>query len=114
MNNAPGCQYYDTQIPPSGWTDNGYERADSFSFYVPDKDKDLIIGASVSLKCQLGGCHGGVTQVTLVAETVNSGKILIFDSCITPGTTYAKPIGTIECAEPEPCYETISSIYYVP
>lgn len=114
MNNISFCNNYDTQIPPSGWTGATYERADTFEFNVPGNDASLIIGASVALKCQLGGCHSGVTQVTLVAETVTGDKILIFDSCVTPGSTYAKPIGTIECAEPEPCYETVQSIHYVP
>jgi hypothetical protein len=114
MNNINVCEHSDDQIPPSGWTGSLYERADTFEFNVPANSIDQIIGSSVALKCQLAGCHSGVTQVTLVAETTTGEYILIFDSCVTPGATYAKPIGTIECAEPEPCYDTVQYINNIP
>jgi len=92
------------RIPVPGFIGLPYERSDTFEFVVDDVS--TLDGARVELVCQNRYCHGGVTFIVLVAETVETNeKVLIFATCLAPGPVKSKVIGYVDCpgSDPGPC-----------
>jgi hypothetical protein len=91
-----GCSN-DTQIPVPGFIPlSPNERSDTFTITLNNPSD--ITNAALYLDCQYSSCHNGVTFVVLVAELASStDKIVIFSSCVSPGSINRKPIGTIDC-----------------
>jgi hypothetical protein len=112
------------QIPAPGFTRvSPYDRSDTFQFVL--NDPSVLTSLSFYLDCTLSRCHNGVTMVFLVGETTTNEKVLLFSSCVVPGSFGKKPIGTIDCdtessavpCEPPPppssvyCFEKTISMY---
>jgi len=95
-----GCSN-DTQIPVPGFTPlSSAERSDTFTITLNNSSD--ITDAALYLDCQYSICHNGVTFVVLVAELASStDKIVVFSSCVSPGSINRKPIGTIDCSGEE-------------
>ena len=102
MDNSPEiCANDGSQIPVPGFTPiTDFERSDTFTITLDDPLD--IQGASFYLNCEYTSCHDGVTFIVLVAELASStDKIVIFASCVSPGTINSKLIGTVDCSGEE-------------
>ncbi len=102
-------QFYCTdavRVPVPGFVPvTNWEVSDTFTITVDDPTN--YNGAGVGLACvSQPYCHGGITFIVLVGEKLDeSGKDVIFSSCITPGTVNLKSILTIDCGDGDagPC-----------
>lgn len=104
MDNFSTCKNDGSQIPVPGFVRSAYyERSDTFEFVLDNPSS--LSNARLELVCQYGGCHSGVTFVVLVGETADTNtKVVLFSSCVAPGSVNSKVIGTIDCDnEPVPC-----------
>jgi len=93
-----------TRIPVPGFVPLLGERSDTFEFVVDDTS--TLDGARVELVCQSTYCHGGVTFIVLVAETLETNEpVVIFSTCLAPGPIKSKVIGYVDCpgSDPGPC-----------
>lgn len=97
------CPNDGSQMPVPGFVGGQYERSDMFEFVLDNPSS--LVDARLELVCQYRGCHSGVTFVVLVGETVDTNeKVILFSSCVAPGSVNSKVIGTIDCDnEPVPC-----------
>ena len=97
LNNIEGCG--ESNIPPVGWSPlTSNERADTFSFTIPNINTIALNNVRLSLDCDYDSCHEGVSMVFLVAhDDATDEPMIIFASCLTPGEVNSKLLGTVDC-----------------
>jgi hypothetical protein len=74
-------------------------RFDTFSFATNGTED--IVDSQLVLRCELQYCHTGVTFIVLVGyDATTNDPVVLFKSCVAPGPTNTKLIGTIDCSGP--------------